>query len=38
GEMGVFLGVPVKLQKKKPPPVAGEHVADKLRFMLPDVA
>ncbi|EKJ38960.1 hypothetical protein ECEC1869_2885, partial [Escherichia coli EC1869] len=27
-----------KSQAEKPPPVAGKHVADKLRFMLPDAA
>ncbi|OSK26633.1 hypothetical protein EALG_00398 [Escherichia coli TA144] len=32
------MGVTGKLRTEKTPPVAGEHVADKLRFMLPDVA
>ncbi|KDX03144.1 hypothetical protein AC01_2650 [Escherichia coli 1-392-07_S3_C1] len=38
GEMRGYLGVTGKFQAKKPPPVAGKHVADKLPFMLPDAA
>ncbi|EKK57513.1 hypothetical protein EC82524_2735A, partial [Escherichia coli 8.2524] len=30
------MGVTGKFQAEKTPPVAGKHVADKLRFMLPD--
>ncbi|KEM41890.1 hypothetical protein AB24_2160 [Escherichia coli 6-537-08_S1_C1] len=38
GEMRGYLGVTGKFQAEKTPPGAGEHVADKLRFMLPDAA
>ncbi|EMD11347.1 hypothetical protein A364_10021 [Escherichia coli SEPT362] len=38
GEMRGYLWVTGKLRAEKTPPVAGEHVADKLRFMLPDAA
>ncbi len=38
GEMRGYLGVTGKFHAEKTPPVAGEHVADKLRFMLPDAA
>ncbi|EGW87628.1 hypothetical protein ECN1_1899 [Escherichia coli N1] len=38
GEMRGYLGVTGKLRTEKTPPVAGEHVADKLRLMLPDAA
>ncbi|MCV5072542.1 hypothetical protein OFB51_20855 [Escherichia coli] len=32
------MGVTSKLRTEKTPPLAGKHVADKLRFMLPDAA
>ncbi|MBC9974914.1 hypothetical protein, partial [Escherichia coli] len=38
GEMRGYLGVTSKLRTEKTPPLAGKHVADKLRFMLPDAA
>ncbi|ESU84105.1 hypothetical protein WRSd5_01099 [Shigella dysenteriae WRSd5] len=38
GEMRGYLGVTSKLRTEKTPPVAGKHVADKLRFMLPGAA
>ncbi|CDK72851.1 hypothetical protein AC99_2822 [Escherichia coli 2-222-05_S4_C2] len=38
GEMRGYLGVTGKFHAEKTPPVAGKHLADKLRFMLPDAA